>query len=600
MVRLAKLPKSQLKFKSALSKVFSKVSFKPRVVIPIVSILVVLISIPIGVYLLRREQNPEIEASVGTFTMSITSGSPSCGLACFDGSDGDGGRIQPCGSCCSCNCIESAIGYANPTIVDPGESIDFSVTSNQSFTNVKLLEDPTVTRPGVKVGRASDSNRWQWSYPGSVISASAAPGVYTAGFKGVGFNDVACIYADIVYEVNGAPTGSISASATTVAVGETVTFTVDGADINNDLDEIKVHKSPTASEDWGEVGSAVSCAGDGASCPGTVSWTPTEAEYENSETWYVVLNVFDDIEDDKYNRCTGNSFSVPANWADCSRSGDTDAVTITLTLPQNADPVCNSLIANPTDVTAGDDSILTLDASDPDGDTVTVVWTIIGNGTLSDTSSTGAVLHTSTIPSLHIVTATLSDGNDGSGACDVTITAAEALGCTVDSDCEDDDACTDDICDVATGICTNPSNYVCGDGVCECGEDASNCFDDCGPVCDTLSYVDFNGSPFIVGDPFSVTCTSTSTSNSIRRIRFGIVRESDNAICKTKTTNILQNGDNYSGTVCYDPGRDYCDTNDFSNCTLLTESGNYFVYSSVCIDLDDDTKCTPFGSDLLN
>ena len=85
------------------------------------------------------------------------------------------------------------------------------------------------------------------------------------------------------------------------------------------------------------------------------------------------------------------------------------------------------------------------------------------------------------------------DGRDlGSGILNAKLSLDAVPGgcasCIIDADCGDGNACTADICDPATGLCSNdPIAPCCGNGTCELGENCNTCPSDCfsasGAVC---------------------------------------------------------------------------------------------------------------------
>jgi len=83
----------------------------------------------------------------------------------------------------------------------------------------------------------------------------------------------------------------------------------------------------------------------------------------------------------------------------------------------------------------------------------------------------------------------VSDTDDGSET-DVPCDLAESDCCLVDNDCGDDDLCTDDVCDVGTGTCSNPPTAVAAscddDNVCNGTESCDSETGSCDPGMDLV------------------------------------------------------------------------------------------------------------------
>lgn len=97
--------------------------------------------------------------------------------------------------------------------------------------------------------------------------------------------------------------------------------------------------------------------------------------------------------------------------------------------------------------------------------------------------------------------------SDSTATCVKPIGPVPSVTCFADTDCNDGNSCTDDICDTNTNQCINTmrDGICCGNGICETGE-ASTCALDCGR---TLSSIPFGLAGFIAsGIMFDVEATN--------------------------------------------------------------------------------------------
>ena len=112
------------------------------------------------------------------------------------------------------------------------------------------------------------------------------------------------------------------------------------------------------------------------------------------------------------------------------------SVNITVTRA-NKPPAIDSLTANPASVVPGGSSTVTVDASDPDDDTLTYSWSTTGDATVSPRTSHSSITWTaprvehptfggpSPLPTTYTVTVTVRDNQGGSVRQSINITVAQ-------------------------------------------------------------------------------------------------------------------------------------------------------------------------------
>jgi len=175
----------------------------------------------------------------------------------------------------------------------------------------------------------------------------------------------------------------------------------------------------------------------------------------------------------------------------------------------------------------------------------------------------------------------LSDWLDPQGSGAMTVDTLGGTGCSVNADCDDGLFCTgfegcvkgrckqgpppcdSDICDESNDECPT----VCGDGICEAGEDCINCSNDC----------------------ISGTSSGASCGNGVCETANGEDCENCPTDCNGKT-----NGKPASrfccgaGTTCSD---DRCTEGDYSCAELPVSGGSYCCGDDTCAGDEDIANC---------
>jgi len=162
----------------------------------------------------------------------------------------------------------------------------------------------------------------------------------------------------------------------------------------------------------------------------------------------------------------------------CDHSGD--PCSSNQTCNEGSDQCVNN--NEPPQVNAGPDQVITLPSSvnlngtvsDVDGPSLTTTWSkTSGTGTvdfadasLIDTTASFSIADT------YVLRLTANDGVADPVFDEVTVTVNPQ--CTSASDCNDNNACTDDVC--SAGVCVNPNNTIsCDDGnLCTTGDQCAN------------------------------------------------------------------------------------------------------------------------------
>lgn len=111
---------------------------------------------------------------------------------------------------------------------------------------------------------------------------------------------------------------------------------------------------------------------------------------------------------------SAGTFSFTVQVRDRSFPAQTAQRTFSITVqPQNQPPAITSLTANPTTVTPGGSSTITVSASDPENDPLTYTWTSTGGG-LSPTTGPGPVTWSAPrSPGIYTVTVSVTDSKPG-------------------------------------------------------------------------------------------------------------------------------------------------------------------------------------------
>lgn len=129
---------------------------------------------------------------------------------------------------------------------------------------------------------------------------------------------------------NNPPTGTLTCPSSPVNTGQTVNFTLNGRDTDNDLQKARLYYSPNPptnpSGDWTQIGGDIPCSG--GSCTPSTSWTPSAGG-----TYTIAANYYDS----QSAQCSGNPFisTWPSSgFSACAATptpvNSTDSCTITV------------------------------------------------------------------------------------------------------------------------------------------------------------------------------------------------------------------------------------------------------------------------------
>ena len=208
---------------------------------------------------------------------------------------------------------------------------------------------------------------------------------------------------------NSPPTGTLSCPSS-ITLGQTGSFTLNGYDVNNNLSLAGLYYSSTASQHWyGNDNSDcntspycpvnVSCTG--ASCTLTRTWTPLAGGQ-----YYVAANYYDSAG----GQCSGNPYGLPAGWADCG-SNDYCTVNVVTPTPTPVPPTCN-ISANLPSINYGGSSNISWSSTNATSCSIsTGGWTGTSGGPQNTGSLTFSVTYTCTC-----------SGAGGSGTDSATVT----------------------------------------------------------------------------------------------------------------------------------------------------------------------------------